>query len=66
MLALYRRYLEEGDRFVPRYIDLLSEGGSGTPDELLSRVGIDLRTANFWQQGFDTLADLISEFSTTI
>jgi oligoendopeptidase F len=66
VLALYRRYQEEGDRFVPRYIDLLSGGGSGTPDELLARVGIDLRAANFWQQGFDTLKELVAEFAKTV
>jgi oligoendopeptidase F len=62
VLALYRRYLEEGDAFVPRYIDLLAGGGSGTPEELLGRVGIDLHAPGFWQQGFDTLKDLIAEF----
>jgi hypothetical protein len=38
VLALYRRYTEEGDRFVPRYVELLAGGGSGTPEELLARV----------------------------
>ncbi len=66
VLALYRRYLEEGDRFVPRYLDLLAGGGSGTPEELLGRVGIDLHAPGFWQQGFDALRDLIEEFRGTL
>jgi oligoendopeptidase F len=66
VLALYRRYLDEGDRFVPRYLELLAGGGSGTPEELLARVGIDLRAPGFWQQGFDTLRDLVEEFRKVV
>lgn len=66
VLALYRRYLDEGDRFVPRYLELLAGGGSGTPEELLARVGIDLRSPGFWQHGFDALADLIRDLEQTL
>ncbi len=66
VLALYRRYLDEGDRFVPRYLELLGGGGSGTPEELLARVGIDLREPGFWQRGFDALRDLIEEFRAVV
>ena len=66
VLALYRRYTEEGDAFVPRYLDLLAGGGSGTPEELLARVGIDVHAPGFWQQGLDTLADLVSDFEKTL
>jgi oligoendopeptidase F len=66
VLALYRRYTEEGDRFVPRYLDLLAAGGSGTPEELLARVGIDVHAEGFWQQGFAMLADLVDEFRRTL
>jgi len=65
VLALYRRYQEEGDAFVPRYLELLASGGSGAPDELLERVGIDLRAPGFWQSGFDILDDLVREFEAT-
>jgi len=66
VLALYRRYAEEGDRFVPRYLDLLAGGGSGTPEELLARVGVDVHAPAFWQQGFATLSSLIDEFRATL
>jgi oligoendopeptidase F len=66
VLALYRRYSEEGDRFVPRYLDLLAGGGSGTPEELLGRVGIDVHRPEFWQQGFATLGELVEEFRRTL
>ena len=33
-LSVYSRYLREGDPFVPRYLELLSAGGSRSPEEL--------------------------------
>jgi oligoendopeptidase F len=62
VLALYRRYQEEGDRFVPRYLELLASGGSGTPEELLGRVGIDIAQPRFWQEGFQMVEALVQEF----
>ena len=41
-LSVYRRYLEEGPSFVPRYLELLAAGGSRSPEELGEIVGIDL------------------------
>jgi oligoendopeptidase F len=50
-LAVYGRYQEEGDSFVPAYIDLLSAGGSKSPEELGEIVGIDLADPGFWDSG---------------
>lgn len=62
VLALFRKYEQEGKAFVPRYVELLSSGGSDTPQALLARMGIDLAAPGFWKQGFDILAGLIDEF----
>ena len=50
-LAVYGRYEEEGESFVPAYIDLLSAGGSKSPEELGKIVGIDLADPGFWDSG---------------
>ena len=50
-LAVYGRYEEEGESFVPAYIDLLSAGGSRSPEELGEIVGIDLADPGFWDSG---------------
>jgi oligoendopeptidase F len=50
-LAVYGRYEEEGESFVPAYIDLLSAGGSKSPEELGEIVGIDLADPGFWDKG---------------
>ena len=55
MLSLYQQYLEEGDAFKPRYFDILSAGGSDAPARILDRAGVDIRSAEFWQGGFDVL-----------
>ncbi len=55
VLALYRRYQEEGEAFKPKYLDLLAAGGSRAPMDLLADLGIDPGDPAFWQGGFDVL-----------
>jgi oligoendopeptidase F len=50
-LSVYSRYLEEGESFVPRYIELLSAGGSRSPEELAAIAGLDLADPEFWSRG---------------
>ena len=38
-LSVYRAYEEQGDDFVPRYLELLAAGGSRSPQELGAIVG---------------------------
>jgi oligoendopeptidase F len=52
-LSVYRRYEEEGDGFVPAYLDLLRAGGSRPPEELAAIVGVDLSDPGFWGSGLD-------------
>jgi oligoendopeptidase F len=50
-LAVYGRYEEEGEAFVPSYLKLLEAGGSRSPEELGAIVGIDLADPGFWDRG---------------
>jgi len=61
VLALYQKYLEDGNRFVPRYLELLSKGGSAPPREMLKPLGIDLAAPDFWQKGYDVVRGLLAE-----
>ncbi len=61
VLALYRRYQEEGDAFKPGYLRLLSYGGSARPENILAEVGIDMTDRSFWQGGFDLVRERIDE-----
>ena len=50
-LSAYSRYLEEGDSFVARYLELLAAGGSRDPEQLGAIIGIDLADPGFWDSG---------------
>jgi oligoendopeptidase F len=60
-LSVYSRYLEEGDPFVPQYIELLSAGGSRSPEELAAIVGIDLSDPGFWDSGLALVEHQLAE-----
>ncbi len=61
VLALYRRYQQEGDAFKPGYLKLLAYGGSARPEEILQEANIDITDPAFWQGGFDVIRDMIDE-----
>jgi oligoendopeptidase F len=60
-LSVYRRYEEEGEGFVPAYVDLLRAGGSLPPEELGSIVGVDLADPGFWSSGLDLVERRLEE-----
>ncbi len=61
VLSLYSKYINEGNSFVPRYIELLSSGGCDAPDILLERVGVNIKDPEFWQGGLDLLREMVDE-----
>jgi oligoendopeptidase F len=50
-LSVYKQYQEQGEDFVPRYLEMLSAGGSMAPEELARIVDCDLADAGFWDGG---------------
>ncbi len=60
-LSVYSHYLDEGESFVPRYLDLLSAGGSRSPEELAEIVGIDLTDPGFWDSGLVLIEKQLAE-----
>ena len=61
VLALLRRYDEEGEAFVPRYLALLEAGGSDTPERLLAAIGLDIADPAFWDGGLVLLEGMLEE-----
>ncbi|MGA7397729.1 MAG: M3 family oligoendopeptidase [Solirubrobacterales bacterium] len=55
-LSVYRLYEERGDEIVPGYLEMLSSGGSKSPEELGKLVGVDLTDPSFWENGLDLVA----------
>ena len=61
VFALYKQFKTEGESFKPRYIKLLSAGGSEAPMKVLLDAGVDIRQASFWQGGFDVIGGLVDQ-----
>jgi oligoendopeptidase F len=60
-LAIYRRYMFEGEAMVEPYLDLLRAGGSRSPEELAQLVGLDLTDPSIWASGLDALGEELDE-----
>jgi oligoendopeptidase F len=61
VLSLYKQFKAEGESFKPRYIQLLAAGGSESPMKILDDAGVDVRTPEFWQGGFDVLSAMVDK-----
>jgi len=61
VLALYQQYRVEGEAFIPRYLKILSYGGSESPIKILTEAGLDVTSPTFWQGGFDVIQNMIAE-----
>jgi oligoendopeptidase F len=61
VLALYQQFKREGESFKPRYLKILSTGGSEAPVKILAEAGIEIYQDSFWQGGFDVLAGLVKQ-----
>ena len=63
VLALFQQYQSEGAAFIPRYLKILSYGGSETPTRILQEAGFDITSPTFWQGGFDVLDNMITDLT---
>jgi oligoendopeptidase F len=61
VLALVQKYKQEGEAFVPRYLELLAAGGSAAPHVLLGKLGVDVNDPGFWELGLRLLGDMVAE-----
>ncbi len=65
VLALVQQYRREGESFVPKYLRLLSYGGSEPPMKILEEAGIDPTVPAFWRGGFNVIQGMIEELDET-
>jgi oligoendopeptidase F len=61
VFSLYEQFKLEGEAFKPKYLKILSAGGSEAPAKILAEAGVDIRSAKFWQGGFDVLSRMVDE-----
>jgi oligoendopeptidase F len=61
VLALFKKFSDEGETFKPGYRNLLASGGALSPTDTAALAGIDISDSELWQKGYDVLAGLIEE-----
>lgn len=61
VLALYEEYLQSQDGFADRYIEMLRAGGSEWPENIVSKVGLDITQPTFWDKGLNVFERMIEE-----
>jgi oligoendopeptidase F len=61
VLSLYKQFKAEGESFKPKYRKILAAGGSEAPAKILADAGVDIRSAKFWQGGFDVIKEQVEE-----
>ena len=59
--SLLARYREDREAFVPAWIELLGNGASRSPQDLLEPVGVDLRDPETWALAFGEFDRCIAE-----
>ncbi|MFP5503094.1 MAG: M3 family oligoendopeptidase [Candidatus Sericytochromatia bacterium] len=64
--ALYQQYQEEGESFVPKFLDVLAAGGNAPAGAILARVGMDIKDPAFWQKGLTLLEGMLKEFEAAV
>ncbi len=64
VLALYQKYKQDGDKFVPKYLELLSSGGSDAPHVLLAKLDVDVTDPTFWELGLKLLGEMVADAET--
>ncbi len=61
VLCLYQRYKEGKESFIPKYLEMLSLGGSRKPEEIAAIVGLNIRDPQFWDAGINLLDQLVTD-----
>lgn len=59
-LSLYDK-CKKDPSFKDSYFKILEYGGSESPEKILGEVGIDIKSREFWQGGFDVIKGMVNE-----
>ena len=61
VLALYKRYTEEGKPFLVKYEEMLAAGGTRAPGHLLAEMGVDWQDPDFWEGGLQVFEGYVEQ-----
>ncbi len=60
--GIFARYVERGDAFVDEYDQLLRATATGNVRDVAMKVGIDVRSIDFWRSSLNVITDSIDRF----
>jgi len=59
--ALYQKYLDDGEAFVPKFKKALAAGSSMSPKEIGETLGLDVADPEFWKLGIKRFEYFVTE-----
>ncbi len=60
--GLYAIYQQQGDEFIPDYINLLASTGEGRAAELADHFGINIREKKFWEDSLKVIEKQVDRY----
>jgi oligoendopeptidase F len=64
-LAIFAQYKKTGKTFIEKIKVVLAAGGSEDPTKVLSRIGVDIESEEFWRGGFKIIEGWQNELEMT-
>ena len=64
--SLYAVYRQQPDGFEPKYLEMLTAGGTLRHKELLAPFGLDATDPDFWSRGLGVLEGFINELEASL
>ncbi len=61
VLSLFNLYQQGAADFADHYIRVLEAGNNDYPENILAKVGVDLRDPGFWSAGLNILDDMVAQ-----
>ncbi|MGK7369213.1 MAG: M3 family oligoendopeptidase [Candidatus Halalkalibacterium sp. M3_1C_030] len=61
VLALYEEYTRSENGFSDKYISMLEAGGSDWPENIVSKVGLDITDRDFWDKGLSAVEKMVEQ-----
>ncbi|NGP75995.1 M3 family oligoendopeptidase [Balneolaceae bacterium YR4-1] len=61
VLALYEEYTRSENGFSEKYISMLEAGGSDWPENIVSKVGLDITDRDFWDKGLSAVEKMVQQ-----
>lgn len=66
VMALYQKYKEEGQAFIPKLKAVLAMGSAANPTEITAIVGADITSKAFWKKSMTIIEGLLKQLEDLV